>query len=205
MRQRGKVCGVGVNDANYRVRAYVSKSGEKTGDCPFYSRWKDMISRCYSSKFQERQPTYVGCSVADEWLTFSVFRKWMESQRWRGLHLDKDILVPGNKVYSPDLCVFITKMTNSFVVDSGSIRGDYPIGVALRSDGKRFISYCNNPFLHSKKLEHLGCHRTPEQAHEAWRIRKYEHSISLANLQEDERVAEAIRRRYEATTEVCRR
>ena len=64
---RSLICGVGVNDANYAT------SGKRM--CPFYRRWINMLERCYSEKFQEKNPTYRGCSVCEEWLTFSNFKR----------------------------------------------------------------------------------------------------------------------------------
>ena len=103
------VYGVGINDAEYVVvkREEVGnvdgKRKRKTvWRCPFYKTWSSMLRRCYSTKYQERCPTYMGCSVSEEWHTFSVFRNWMESQDWQDTQLDKDLLVEGNKVYSPE-------------------------------------------------------------------------------------------------------
>ena len=100
------VHGVGVNDADYTVRT-------KDGLCHFYSRWADMIARCYYEKSLEKHPTYRCCTVCDEWLTFSNFKMWMEKQDWQGKELDKDIKKPGNKVYSPDNCMFVTRRENT--------------------------------------------------------------------------------------------
>ena len=76
-------------------------------------------------------PTYKGCSVSEEWLRFSNFKRWMEKQDWDGKQLDKDILFEGNKVYSAETCVFVTSVVNSFTSDSGAKRGEWLIGVSL--------------------------------------------------------------------------
>ncbi len=107
--KRSGVCGIGINDADYKVLPRVNG---KQLICPYYQRWVSMIKRCYSEKTQERQPTYKGCTVCDEWLTFSNFKVWMEKQDWRGKQLDKDVIMSGNKVYSPDYCSFITQKEN---------------------------------------------------------------------------------------------
>lgn len=104
------VQGVGVNDADYPVRPRLS--GESF--CPFYKRWSDMLKRCYSVKSKETRPTYSECTVCDEWLTFSNFKAWMEKQDWEGKQLDKDILVEGNTVYSPESCIFVPMKVNNF-------------------------------------------------------------------------------------------
>lgn len=88
------VCGVGVNDASYAVNPLING---KQVMCWIYKKWKSMIHRCYDSKIQARQPAYIGCSVCEEWLTFSNFKLWMEAQDWQGKELDKDILTAGSK------------------------------------------------------------------------------------------------------------
>ena len=129
------VYGVGINDADYIVCIYEElprtngKQNQKiVWRCPFYSRWMSMLRRCYSKAYQEKQPSYKGCSVCEEWLTFSNFKSWMETQDWEGKQLDKDLLVYKNKIYSPETCVFIDQRLNTFLVKSNKTRGDYPLG-----------------------------------------------------------------------------
>ena len=115
MRKKDKlVYGVGINDADYRVQekiTVVDEDGKKKQKlvwiCPFYEKWKPMLRRCYSAKYQEVRPTYIGCSVSEDWLRFSTFKAWMAAQDWEGMEIDKDILFPNNKIYSPETCVFI--------------------------------------------------------------------------------------------------
>ena len=130
------VYGVGINDADYVVKewetiGYVKgKRKQKiVWECPYYRVWVNMLKRCYSTKYKEIRPTYEGCVVSDEWLTFSNFKSWMDCQDWEGKQLDKDILFERNKIYSADTCVFVTPMVNSFTTDSGAARGEWMIGV----------------------------------------------------------------------------
>lgn len=180
------VYGVGRNDADYAVRKFETigcvngKQKQKlVWVCPYYRTWHSMLSRCYSIKAQNRRPTYKGCSVSDDWLTFSVFKSWMEKQDWEGKQLDKDLLFEGNKVYSADACVFVTQMVNTFVCDGGAARGEWLIGV----------HWC-------KKKEKLGYFTCEQQAHNAWKRRKLELAKELAAIQADEKVAEALIARY---------
>ena len=104
--------GVGINDADYVVSWRID--GQRFC-CPFYDRWHGMLRRCYSAAWQSRHPAYIGCSVDKRWHSFVAFREWALSQpQWEGLHLDKDLLVPGNKVYSPETCLFIPQSVNKF-------------------------------------------------------------------------------------------
>ena len=201
MKPRKMVYGVGINDAGYVVHksetiGYIDgKQKQKTvWVCPYYQTWKKMLERCYSDKCQERKPTYKGCSVSNEWLTFSNFKAWMEKQDWEGRQLDKDILIKGNKLYSAENCVFVTKMANMFTTDSGASRGEWLIGVCWHKNAGKFRALCRNPF--TKKKECLGYFIAEMEAHEAWLKRKLELARLLAAEQTDPRVAKALIDRY---------
>lgn len=196
---RKLVCGVGLNDADYEVARIFNG---KYSVCPFYARWSYMIRRCYCSKFHKKQPTYAGCTVCDEWLTFSNFKAWMEKQDWQGKELDKDLLFVGNNIYSEKTCVFIGRSLNNFVTDRGSKRGLWPIGVVFNKSVGKLQSRCRNPF--SDKTDHLGTFTCPHEAHQAWRKRKHEIACQLADLQDDPRIANALRTRYITTIDIDR-
>ena len=194
------VCGVGINDADYVTQKWETievkgKQKQKlVWECPYYRAWNNMLKRCYSSKLQERRPTYKGCSVSEEWLTFSNFKRWMECQDFEGKQLDKDLLFSGNKVYSKETCVFVTRCVNMFTTDRGASRGEWMIGVSWNKEKIKFQSQCRNPF--TKKGEHLGYFTCELEAHQAWLKRKLELANLLASEQTDERVAKALIERY---------
>lgn len=201
MNLRRLVNGVGVNDADYVVEKKET-TGHVNGKqkqklvwaCPYYQAWKSMLTRCYSKKHQEKQPTYIGCTVSEDWLTFSNFKAWMEKQDWEGKHLDKDLLAEGNKIYSEDTCVFVTPMANTFTTDCGASRGRWLVGVSWNKRAAKFQSRCNNPF--TKKLEHLGLFTCEKEAHKTWLIRKLELARELAAIQTDERISKALIERF---------
>lgn len=94
-----------------------------------------MLTRCYNHKSLKKNPSYIGCSVCDEWLTYSNFKRWYEDpiNGYReGYHLDKDILVKGNKVYSPETCCFVPHSINCLLLTRQRKRGALPIGVTIR-------------------------------------------------------------------------
>lgn len=188
--RRSLVHGFGVNDADYQIVPVVDG---KRVECPFYKRWASMLKRAYSSAFHFKHPTYLGVSVSSEWRLLSNFREWMIEQDWEGKHLDKDLLIEGNKLYAPDRCVFVDSMTNNFLKDFSS-KGLYMVGAYPHHSGKSFRSVCRNPF--SKRAEHLGMFETDMEAHKAWKARKHELALQLAEQQTDERVANALRVRF---------
>ena len=195
------VFGVGVNDLGYRTQVYeyVTENGGKrirkhVFICTYYTVWRNMLQRCYSKKYLESNPSYIGTSVCSEWLYATAFKKWMEQQDWHGKCLDKDIVVPGSKLYSPETCAFVLPTTNLFVVARDASRGGYPTGVSLLKHTGKYQARCQNPF--TGKKEHLGLFSTPEEAHEAWRKRKHALAQLVAATESDPRVVEALKKRY---------
>ena len=195
------VCGVGVNDLGYRTQVYeyVTKNGGKrirnsVFRCKYYAAWVNMLVRCYDKKFMERKPSYTGTSVCSEWLSATTFKKWMEQQDWHGKSLDKDIIAPKSKLYSPDTCAFVMQATNLFVTARDACRGDYPIGVSLCKPTGKYQARCKNPF--TGKIEHLGYFSTTEEAHEGWRKRKHDLAQLVAATESDIRIVEALKKRY---------
>ncbi len=190
-RKKSLVHGVGINDAEYSIKTIING---KQVSCLFYTRWANMLERCYSKNYQSRYPTYNGCCVCVEWLTFSNFKRWMEKQDWQGKELDKDLLFARNKRYSPETCVFVDVSVNQFLKDRASCRGEFKTGVCYSKSRKCFISSCGNPI--TKKREFLGHFNTEEDAHLAWKNRKHELACQLAELQADQRVINALKCRY---------
>ena len=78
---------------------------------------------------KQKNPTYKDVTCCKDWLLFSNFKRWMEQQDWEGKELDKGIIVYGNKMYSPETCAFVSRTTNSFVLENGTARGKCPLGV----------------------------------------------------------------------------
>lgn len=186
MRKRNKlVYGVGSNDADYAVESIIN--GKKVY-CYFYNTWRHMLARCYSDNFLLKCPTYAGCSVAEEWLTFSNFKAWMEKQDWQGKQLDKDILAPDNKHYSPDTCIFIDQATNKLLTNSGATRGKYPQGVCFHTDGK-YMASCSKG---NGKPKYLGLFDTPEEAAITYLNFKADVIDQVANRQDLDSVRNAL-------------
>lgn len=196
------ICGWGINDVDYETQKYielsklVNKKKKVIWKCPYYIKWSNMVNRCYNPKYHDRQPAYKGCTICEEWKYLSNFIKWVDSQPnrdWENCDLDKDLLLTDNKYYSPETCVFVDRLINSFITNTRTKRGEWSIGVKLDNCGK-FQAQCSSPF--AKKLEHIGLFLCPNEAHKAWQAKKHEHACILAEQQQDPRVAKALRERY---------
>lgn len=180
------VYGKGINDSTEPTEKRING---KRVICPFYETWRGMLKRCYSDKCLSKHPTYVGCTVCDEWLYFSKFKSWMQSQDYNNKPLDKDLLVQDNKIYSPDTCVFVSREINNFLTTRAKVRGDYPIGVSLSKTGK-YVSQLRE----NGKLKYFGSYDTPMEAHYQWQINKILHAEALIAKTDDARVAGGLMR-----------
>lgn len=186
-----KVAGVGINDANYPV---LLREGNQRHTCPKYALWCRMLSRCYDEKTQTRQPTYVGCSVCEEWLTFSNFLKWLNNQHWEDRQLDKDLIKPFNVVYSPELCCFVTRKVNTFLKTNRNTRGDQPLWVQYKDRKGLYETRVNDPF--KRYSTYVGSSRCPIEAHKRGQARKHQYAIELAESESDLRVKSALMTRF---------
>jgi hypothetical protein len=187
LRKRNKlVHGVGVNDADYVIGG--RNPDGKQWICPFYKAWSSMLNRAYCPKFHARRPTYIGVSVCEEWHSFMAFRAWMQAQDWEGKHLDKDILCPGNKVYSPENCFFVAPHINTLLNDHAAARGAYPIGASWHNRSKKYQAL----LAINGKQKHLGLFTDSYEAHLAWRKAKYDYVRAVAKEQTNPRVSQAL-------------
>ena len=153
------ISGVGFNDMK---GANLSRSR-------VYKEWRAMLYRCYApSSSGGRNNSYVDCEVCEEWLTFSNFKRWFEDPEngyQEGYHLDKDILVKGNKKYSPTTCCFVPREINLAMPKNDKQRGNLPIGV---SQDNRTKSYRCSLSIYGKTY----C-RYASSIEEAFEIYKY--------------------------------
>lgn len=149
----------------------------------WYKTYINMLTRCYSKKYQLKEPSYIGCSVCDEWLIASNFKKWYDKNYIDGYQLDKDILVYGNKIYSPETCCFIPRSLNSLFLLNNKRRGDCKLGVHV------------NNGLYRVKLQdiHIGYYKNENDAYNAYIKAKRNYSRSLAiELYMENKISETI-------------
>lgn len=154
------VLGVGMVGVKYSTKINGKHNKE-------YIAWHGIIERCYDNKYKEKHPTYKDVTVCDEWLLFENFYEWLHEQenfdKWYNgyqWNVDKDILIKGNKLYSPETCCLVPNNVNKLFIKTDALRGNLPIGVS--KDRNNFKALCNNPFI--KECKYLGEYKTPEEA-----------------------------------------
>lgn len=166
------VCGVGyIGVGRFKVTENKRMSVE-------YGMWKSMIRRCYDDAFKKRTPSYLDCFVHSDWHNFQVFAEWLNSKDYshKNYHLDKDLLVAKNKVYSSDTCVLIPARLNSLLLRSEGKRGSNPIGVSVSADGVNFVARVNI----NGKTQNIGTYKNKVLAHKAYAEEKERYVKTLA-------------------------
>ena len=136
-----------------------------------YKTWCGILNRCYGAKFHSKH-TYENVVLCKDWCNFPNFVRWYiksyNSETMRGWHLDKDILVKGNKVYSPETCCFVPSEVNNLIIFSNSARGEYPVGVTFH---ERLKKYAANISLGGVQ-KHLGYFDEVSEAFNSYKIAK---------------------------------
>ena len=156
-----------------------------------YNTWYHMLERCYDPKFHEKNPTYKGCKVYDELLNFQNFGSWFDDNYYEidgeRMCLDKDILNKGNKIYSPNTCIFVPHNINSLFIKSDKIRGDYSIGVSYHKQTEKFIAQCSvyDYEENKNKNKNLGLYSTPEEAFNVYKEFKENYIKEVAEYYKD--------------------
>jgi hypothetical protein len=153
-----------------------------------YISWKHMITRCYDYKKLLENPTYKDCTVCDEWHNFQNFAEWYDDNYYEisgeTMCLDKDILHKGNKIYSPETCIFVPNNINILFTKRQNNRGDYPIGVTYHKNVYEarcsYIDENNN-----NKRKSIGSSKTPEGAFRKYKIFKENYIKEVANKYKD--------------------
>lgn len=131
------VWGVGVRDLDINLFSDINRYKK------IYNSWSNMIERCYSNS--GKFPAYEGCAVSENWLHCSkFFSDIVEMDNYemlhKGWHLDKDVILKGNKVYSKDTCCIVPNEINSMFNRAAKHRGDLPIGVCFDRSKCKFLA-----------------------------------------------------------------
>lgn len=150
-----------------------------------YYLWTRLLARAYNINYHDKFPTYKDVEVCKEWYNFQNFAEWCYSQKFfntkddngRAYQLDKDILVKGNKVYSPETCCFVPSEVNNLLLSSRANRGEYPLGVSRVRNIDKFGAYVRGRYS--------GTFNTPEEAFSKYKESKEKHIKTVAEKWKD--------------------
>ena len=147
-----------------------------------YHSWSNMLMRCYSEKIKENNPAYKDAIVCEQWHNFQNFALWSQSQiRQPFWHLDKDLILPGNKIYGPGLCVFLPQEINSFLIKPVQSNKTLPVGVCELKNPRNHKKYSAQGQFGLGKTEHLGFFSSVEEAFSTYKARKESRAKALAD------------------------
>jgi len=161
----------------------IKDVGKYSFNCEAYMVWYSMLRRVYSTVSLAKMKTYEGCRICEEWLYYQNFAEWYYSHPPYMLEfeLDKDLLFKGNRLYSPDTCVFIPTCINSFLSLTNSLRGANPVGVSFHKRIKKFQAQITR----GNGRESLGYFSTPEEAFHTYKLAKESYAKELAEKWKD--------------------
>jgi predicted transport protein len=129
-----------------------------------YSKWKSMLQRCYDPKFHLKRESYKNCLVDSDWHNFQNFAKWFKNNFYQieneVMHLDKDILVKNNKIYSSKTCLIVPHSLNLLFNLHSRITRELPTGVYFDYKEKKYKVDCS----FKNKTQHLGSFQIVEEA-----------------------------------------
>ncbi len=174
------ICNVGYFGIGIHVSKVKGKNTKK------YNAWANMIRRAYSEEYHKNKPTYVDCTVCQEWHNFQVFGDWYNENYYEIdemiMELDKDILSKGNKTYQPENCVFVPPSFNSLLTKSDKVRGKYPIGTSFTKRRGTYMAQCQNQLIDLNKHTHvyLGDYSSSEEAFMIYKTYKEAHIKEVA-------------------------
>ena len=154
-----------------------------------YNIWQRMLQRCYDPYTINKYLTYIDCYVCEEWHCFQNFAEWFYKHKYEcndRLCLDKDVLIKGNKIYSPKTCVLVPQRINNLFVKSDAIRGEYLIGVHWDKNANKFISQCSTLDKNGKKkMKYLGLYDNEYEAFLSYKRFKEKYIKQIANEYKD--------------------
>ena len=172
------ICGVGYIGVGKYIGCVLNDKGEAI-NTPEYSAWRGIIKRCYFENEKDLHKSYYGIStMCEEWKNFQTFGKWYEENFYDigegRMHIDKDVLYPGNKVYSPETCIFVPQRINMLFMNKPNKRG-LPNGIRKEARG------------YEAKYNHhgLGTYQTVEEAYKHYSEAKEKNIKEVAEEYKD--------------------
>lgn len=162
------IVGVGFLGTSHAALNFSEFNREKTV-------WRGLFKRAYDNKTLLTRPGYTGTTVNPKWHDLGGFVEWtQEAVGWRNesWHVDKDLILRGNKEYGPETCCMLPPIINSALWER---EHSLPPGVTKLSDG-----YYRGGFYAEGKVEQKRF-KTPQEAFEFYKPLKEARLKQLAN------------------------
>ena len=152
------VYGVGyLGEGKYKV--YIDQDHLE----PVYNVWRTLLGRVCTEKHREQFPAYADCEVCEEWMCYQNFAEWWNKNMYHigteRMHLDKDILIKGNKVYSPDTCLIVPQRINMLFMQKPN-KYNLPSGISPMANNRYRADY------NGKKVGNYNTLEEAIQAHD---------------------------------------
>lgn len=142
---------VGYNSGKYGYAATEKVAGQWV-NIKRYTVWSSMIKRCYNGELL----VYQDVTVDSTWHDYQDFAKWWEAQplhrqqdNWQ---LDKDIVNPNARVYSPENCRLVPTQINTLIKKMAD--KDCVQGVNYHKRDKAYRAYVAD--VNGKRVEKNG-------------------------------------------------
>ena len=160
-----------------------------------YDYWDGILRRCYSERIKKLRNSYSDCLVDECWHNLQNFGEWFEKNYnpkcMKSWCLDKDILVKGNRIYSPETCCFVPNEINVIFTNGYIRRGEYPKGVSYKPKINKYIAQYQKDGV----VTHIGTFKTVDEAFQAYKEVKEKYIKEKADKWKDQidpRVYEAM-------------
>ena len=132
-----------------------------------YKTWHNMLGRCFIPK--RMRGSYEGVTCCEEWLNFQNYAQWYKDNYYEvdneRMEIDKDILIKGNKIYSPEYCVFLPQRINLLLINRRNYRGETLLGTQRNKSG----TFSANAVGSNEKSYSLGSFSTEIEAFNAYK------------------------------------
>lgn len=161
--------------------------GIGTDDLPedqshFKDKWRGMLCRVVTEErgyklSRDCIGLYAGVGICEEWLTYSNFKCWVETQPYEGNDLDKDLF--GARTYGPDTSYFLPHQLNCILQTNRTGK------LGILGVTKKKLKYVTNGWWMEKpqKRYSFSC---PYEAHRQWQLTKAENLKRAAELYYDQ-------------------
>lgn len=154
-------------------------------DTKEYVCWSGIFWRCYDENRLKRNPTYTGCSVSESWYNFQSFCEWYCSRSQYSLNwqVDKDLLIPENKIYSEKACCLLPAEINSFLANKALKSDGLPPGVHWAAKEGKYKAQIKDQFAENQRL--LGMSSDPNKVFKLYKEAKENQAVFLAEKWKD--------------------